>query len=242
MKSLPVMLKVITQNKKLLGCAVTYVAQQSCAQDCRLLGNGCYAETGPMAWTVTAKLNKAGEGLKPFRLAYIERLMIQAAAYDPNARGRPLRLHGVGDCRTDAAAREVAKGAKVWQEVTGGQVWTYTHAWRIVDRKSWGRDIKVLASVEDPKDLGKAWIRGYVPALIVPKFPKGHRAFKVSVKGAKWKVIPCPEQTKGIPCRNCGLCYSEDLWATQSVIGFAAHGAKANAVKETLIQIQGGSK
>jgi len=240
MKSLPVMLKVVTQNKKLLGCAATYVAQQSCAQDCRLLGNGCYAETGPMSWTVTAKLNAAGEGLRPFRLAQIERRMIQVATYDPNALGRPLRLHGVGDCRTDAAAREVARGAKEWRKYIRQPVWTYTHAWRQVGREHWGRDISVLASVEDLKDLPRAKARGYAAALIVPEFPANGRAWKVQTGGEVWKVIPCPEQLGKSVCHTCGLCWGDHKLHKQNhVIGFAAHGAKANAVRETLIQIQG---
>lgn len=238
----PVMLKVVTENKKLQGCAVTYVAQSSCPQDCRLLDNGCYAETGPMAWAVTRKLNSAGAGLSPLYMAQLERWMIQAAAYDSNAIGRPLRLHGVGDCRTDAAAREIAKAAKDWRFVTKAPVWTYTHAWRTVKRSSWGKDISVLASVEAVKDMEKAWKRGYPSALVVAKFPKGAKAWKELVGNQVWNIVPCPEQTLGIGCRKCGLCSMDTLWKTQTVIAFAAHGVGAQAVKETLIQIQGEKK
>lgn len=221
----PVILAVVTQNKKLLGCSATYVAQQSCPE-CVLRGNGCYAETGPMAWGTTTQVNKAGKGKTPFQLAQIERRMIQMHAVDLDAIGRPLRLHVVGDCKTPAAAREVAKGAEVWNKTTGGKVWTYTHAWGKVERKHWG-DVSVLASVEDIRDLSKAWHRGYAPAMIVPRFENGAKAWKLG----EWNVIPCPEQTLGIGCRKCGLCM-RDSWLreSKSVIGFRPHGARAKTV------------
>lgn len=224
-----VILAVVTDNKKLLGCSATYVAQQSCPP-CALRNNGCYAETGPMSWGTTNRVNNFGKGKTPFQLAQIERRMIQAHAEDLNAIGRPLRLHVVGDCRTPAAAKEVARGAEVWSKVTRGLVWTYTHAWREVDRKSWG-NVSVLASIEDIRDLSRAWHRGYAPAMIVPRFENGAKAWKLGV----WNVIPCPEQTLGIGCRRCGLCM-KDSWLreSKSVIGFRPHGARAKTVLQQI--------
>lgn len=239
----PVILALNTANKKLRGCAVTYVGQQSCPKDCRFLGpgRGCYAQYGPMLWGVTRRVNQAGEGMRPVDLARAERRKILGALGEKGITGMPLRLHGVGDCRTNAAAREVAKGAEVWRRTTGAPVWGYTHAWRRVDRESWGR-VSILASVEKVRDLGVAWARGYASALVVRWFPWGPKAWKVKdPRGQEWKVVPCPEQSlprRGIGCRDCGLCWRADwLRANRVVIGFAAHGPGAGRLREELVRI-----
>lgn len=239
-----VILALNTANKKLKGCAVTYVSQDSCPKDCRFLGpgGGCYAQYGPMLWGVTGRLNQATQGrkIRPFRLAQMERRKILGGLGDPRAIGMPLRLHGVGDCRTSAAAQEVARGAEIWRRTTGAPVWGYTHAWRDVSRPAWGK-VSILASVEGPGDLERAHRRGYAAALVVARFPYGPKAYTQMVDGERWKIVPCPEQSmpwKGIGCKDCGLCW-RDKWLRENkvVIGFAAHGAGAKAVREKLVQI-----
>lgn len=239
-----VILTLNTANKKLKGCAVTYVSQDSCPKDCRFLGpgGGCYAQYGPMLWGVTRRLNEATQGrkIRPFRLAQMERRKILGGLGDPRAIGMPLRLHGVGDCRTNAAAQEVARGAEIWRRTTGAPVWGYTHAWRDVSRPAWGK-VSILASVEGPGDLERAHRRGYAAALVVARFPYGPKAYTQMVDGERWKIVPCPEQSmpwKGIGCKDCGLCW-KDKWLRENkvVIGFAAHGAGAKAVREKLVQI-----
>jgi len=46
-----------------------------------------------------------------------------------------------------------------------------------------------------PKDMNAVAKMGHALALVVPQFPSG-RAFKL--KG--WSVVPCPFETKQIPC------------------------------------------
>jgi hypothetical protein len=43
------------------GVSATYVSQQSCPDDCPLLGNGCYAETGNVG-IHTNRLNRQVDG------------------------------------------------------------------------------------------------------------------------------------------------------------------------------------
>jgi hypothetical protein len=80
-----------------------------------------------------------------------------------------MRLHTVGDCRTDEAAKIVAAAAERYMDAGGGPVWTYTHAWRLVDRASWGR-VSVLASCETPEQVELARARGYATAIVVDEF------------------------------------------------------------------------
>jgi len=247
-----VILAIKSSNKKLAGCAVTYVAQQSCPKTCQFLGpgRGCYAQYGPMKWGVTDRVNLGGSwpngsAMRPIRLAQIERRKILGALGDKAVMGRPLRLHGVGDCRTSAAAREVAKGAEVWMRTAQAPVWGYTHAWRAVERPAWGR-VSILASAENPIDLPKIHRRGYAAALVVAWFPWGPKAYTQWVKepgkpSEKYKIVPCPEQSmpeKGIGCKDCGLCWRDNwLRDTKTVIGFAAHGPGAGKVRQELVRI-----
>lgn len=239
-----VILTLNTANKKLKGCAVTYVSQDSCPKDCRFLGpgGGCYAQYGPMLWGVTRRLNQATAGgyIRPAVLARMEKRKIIGGLGDPRAIGMPLRLHGVGDCRANRAAAEVANAAEIWRRTAGAPVWGYTHAWKRVERASWRR-VSILASVENPIDLPLAHRRSYAAALVVAWFPYGPKAYTQMVDGERWKIVPCPEQSmpwKGIGCKDCGLCW-KDKWLRENkvAIGFAAHGPGAKAVREKLVQI-----
>lgn len=118
---------------------------------------------------------------------------------------------------TPFRARTLADGAKAWN----GPVWTYTHAHREVPREAWGR-VSVLASCEKPQDAADAMDRGYAAALVTPPHPEDGRAYELG--GVK--VIPCPNQTRGVQCSECRLCFDDArLLASRSVIGFEVHGA-----------------
>jgi hypothetical protein len=71
---------------------------------------------------------------------------------------------------------------------------------------------------------------GYAAALVVIDF---EREGAYEVDGLK--VLPCPEQTRGITCRDCGLCRDDGrLRSAGLVIGFAAHGTGGPAVRRRL--------
>lgn len=201
-----------TANRKLGDCAATYVSQASCATGCPLRNAGCYAESGPAGFT-TARLNRSTA--EPIELARSEAAGIQALPGD-----RPLRVHVVGDCPNDESAAIVGSAMADYPNVA----WTYTHAWRDVQRSSWG-NAHVLASCESADDVRDARIRGYATAIVVSEHPSD-RAYDLD--GVK--VIPCPAESGRTNCADCGLC-SRELPAT---IGFAAHGARKATVKRTL--------
>ena len=99
-------------------------------------------------------------------------------------------------------------------------MWTYTHAWRNVSRKSWGR-VSVLASCETEADVKAARKRGYAAALVVEKF-KGKRRYK----HGKIDVLPCPSMTKkGVTCSDCKLCFDDaGIRERNYAVGFEVHG------------------
>jgi hypothetical protein len=218
------------ENSKLGAVSATWVSQASCPHDCKLFHEGCYAEVG-RAGFVTRRLNSS-RVRGALRLAQLE-----ARAIDRLTGDRLLRLHVVGDARTDAAAAELAAAAKRYERRgmlarRGRKVWTYTHAWRKVARASWGA-VSVLASCETPADAAAALAKGYAAALVVPAFEQ-----EAAYDLAGVKVLPCPNQTRGVRCRDCGLCLDADrLHARGLVIGFAAHSQGAGAVRQTLLSL-----
>lgn len=226
-----------SHNEKLGRAATTHAAQQSCPSDCVFRdGGGCYAETGAQGKFVTMPLNESAseQGATAFDVAVAEAAAIDSMEIEPSA---PMRLHTVGDCATNVAATIVAASARRYNERGGGVVWTYTHAWRTVERKSWG-NVSVLASCETPEDVALAHERGYATALVVERFESeklyeiGSRAEasqarqEAPARGARGesgenpevpqlaaglspatRVLPCPAQTRHRTCSDCRLCF-----------------------------------
>lgn len=216
-----------SENAKLGPVSATYVGQQSCPDSCPLLNRGCYAETGPVG-IIARRLSKGRRG--SLALAREEARAIAGLTGD-----RLLRLHVVGDTATNPGAVVLGKAAESYgrrgmRPLFGKKVWTYTHAWKMVRRESWGQAVSVLASCEDPKDVAWADAAGYAAALVVPSF---ERPVAYTLGGLT--VLPCPNQTTGVTCHDCGLCRNDErLREAGLVIGFAAHGARANTVRRHL--------
>lgn len=215
-----------SHNEKIGDCATTYAAQVSCPTSCVFFnGGGCYAENGRIASGVTNPLNGAA------RLAQATAIDVahaEAAAIDALdvVAGQPLRLHTVGDCKTDEAARIVAAAADRYMQRGGGPVWTYTHAWRTVDRASWG-SVSVLASCETAEQAELARARGYAPSIVVEHFEerRRHRTCPDNARSSL-DVLPCPAQTtEGVSCSSCRLCMDDvALRGRGYAIAFAIHG------------------
>jgi hypothetical protein len=181
-------------------------------------GGGCYAETGRQGKFVTDPLNAAASatGATALDVAYAE-----AAAIDGMqvVHGRPMRLHTVGDCSTDEAAGVVAAAAERYMERGGGPVWTYTHAWRDVERASWGK-VSVLASCETREDTLAAARRGYATALVVERYESESRHDLDGVE-----ILPCPSMTRNVACSDCRLCMNDQgLRERGYSIAFEIHG------------------
>jgi len=215
----------LSDNAKIGPAHATYVTQDSCPS-CPLKGNGCYAEGGNMAF-VSRRLNNASAGqyLTPERIAREEERVIK----EKLSGSLDLRLHVVGDCKTDTAANIVSEAA-LGVLKRGRDAWTYTHAWRNVERSAWG-DLSVLASCEKPEQVAEAQARGYATAIVVSEFPTEKRYDYAGVK-----VIPCPSQThETVRCVDCRLCFTDDRLKKQGLtIGFEAHGSRWKVVQRVI--------
>lgn len=208
----------LSANKKIGKAATTYASQASCPSDCVFMNAGCYAERGYVG-IMLRNLNKEAVRVEATVLDVAEAEADALDTMDVIA-GLPLRLHTVGDCATNEAARTVAAAAKRYVARGGGIPWTYSHAWRVVDRESWGI-VSVLASCETLIDVAHAKARNYATALVVDEFEGKRRYTNGDVE-----IIPCPAQTKeGVTCSDCRLCFNDDrLIESGFTIGFAIHG------------------
>lgn len=209
-------------GRKLGIASATYASQRSCPSSCPLRGQGCYAEQGPLG-IHTRRLNASDPSADPDTIAHVEAEKIReivSGRYD-------LRLHVVGDATTESGASILAEASgKVLRKKR--RAWTYTHAWEMVDRASWG-GVSVLASAETAEQVEDAHEKGYATALIVPEFQerKLYRADGLS-------LLPCPNQaiSKNITCSDCNLCKDDRrLHAKGITIAFEAHGSRKNTVK-----------
>ena len=229
------MLALRCGSEKLTGCSATYLNRAAtCPASCPLNGPmgsaPCYASRMYYVPNVI-RVTENPLGLEPgmaLVAAYQEANLIRAAIMRAEDT-RPLRLRVSGDSVDERSASIAARAAAPWRE----PVWTFTHSWRVIDRSAWGR-IQVLGSIERPEDGRSALRRRYAPALVVAE----HASAKAHTShGVKW--IPCPSQTRGVPCAECRLCLDADsLVARSAGIAFAAHGGGARKAREVLLSLR----
>jgi hypothetical protein len=93
--------------------------------------------------------------------------------------------------------------------------------------------VSVLASCERPEDAAAAMRRGYAAALVVERFDRD-----AAYQCGPVKVLPCPNQTRDVQCRDCRLCWDDRrLRDAGLVIGFEAHGPGRRRALATLASV-----
>ena len=227
-------------NTKIMGSKkvdATYAAIKStCPDTCSLKGEGCYAQTS-FVGMINRRMERRARGGSPLEVARAE-----AKAIDESYKGgevpadRALRIHVAGDSRTQKGSRSINSAVARWKKRGGGKVWSYTHAWRHVPRDVWS-NVSILASVADTTEVEAAKAQGYAPAIVVSEHPSD-KAYTLPGSDIKW--IPCPNQTRGVGCTDCRLCFDANrLFESNMGISFAAHGIKKNDVKRHLTIVKG---
>lgn len=221
-----------TMASKLGDAAATYAARQTCPDACPFkAGGGCYAEYDNPR-THWDRVTRGAAGLSPLQVARNE-----AKAIDRLPGDRPLRLHVAGDSTTRAGTRAIAAACGRYLDrghppVRPAAVWAYTHSWQTVPRSDWGR-VSILASCETSEGVRAAWGRGYAAAVAVPQFASD-KAYDLG--GVR--VVPCPAQTRGVVCTDCGLCFDDRrLLERRLAIGFEVHGSGKAKAAETLRRV-----
>jgi hypothetical protein len=219
--------------------STTYTSiEASCPTTCELRKDkSCYAMGGPIAIHLKA-LDKNAKYHTPDSVAVQEAQLIEASfnggdiPQDGAKGGRDLRIHGFGDARTKRAAKRLGKAATNWRSRKGGSVWTYTHAWKNVSRELWGKDISILASVDNKDEIELAKKQGYATCTVVPEFKNGAKIWEEN--GIKY--LPCPAQVnKEVTCVKCRLCFRDEFLSKNNfTITFAAHGSGTSKIKKRL--------
>lgn len=199
---------------------------------CRFAGSGCFAEYYMVAKNVrdaqeTATLDPSNH----LAYAYAEKHVL-----DRLTTGLPLRGRVSGDSKDEHAASVWGAAAEAWVTRNLAPSWTYTHAWRTIDRAAWGRTA-VHASCETPEDIAHATEIGYSVALVSADFPS--RTWKIG----NTTVVACRAQIEeDTTCRECRLCFRTDLRAKHIAVGFRPHGSGASAVQRALLDAAAGKR
>lgn len=225
-----------SDNGKTGPVSATYTPYQTCPNSCPLKpiigedGNfqsaPCYASCDLVGMHMR-RLTKATVTAK----ADLIQIQTQECESIKDLTGRNvLRLKVGGDTPNTEYAEGLADACKVYSAKHGQKAYGYTHNWKEIARESFG-GISILASCDSPSDIADAKSRGYATAVVVSSFPNGSKAFDVDGH----KVIPCFEQTKGIQCVDCRLCFDDNNLRKHDIsIGFEAHGRKADDLKTAL--------
>lgn len=225
-----------SQASKLGLVHATYASQVSCPASCSYRGAGCYAESGRVNIR-TMELNRSAEFLRASPLDVAEE---EAIAIEEDLSGRlDLRLHVVGDCPTTECAAVVAEAAAKKMRRHKRSAFSYTHAWKEVDRKAW-EGVSILASCENLPQLDEALDSGWSASLVVDQFPNSGKFTLPSGRTA----FACPHQTHGITCCDCRMCLRGSKYLKSrgiDAIAFEVHGSGARKIRSAQALVQLGS-
>jgi hypothetical protein len=208
-----------SRNVKTGPIPVTTSARETCPSACPLKGNGCYAESGPLAlhWRKVTTATTAAT------LAAIAAL----------PKGTLWRHNQAGDLAGTGDTIDVAALAALVSANNGKRGFTYTH--KPTDSPN-NRDaiahanangFTVNLSADTLTEADELASLGIGPVVVVVTRDAPERL--ATPQGRR--VVVCPAQTRDdVTCQSCQLCAR----ATRDVIvGFRAHGAgarKAEAV------------
>lgn len=217
--------------------AATYVSiTKTCPPTCVFKDHGCFAQNGFIRrFTRPLDDQAVAEGLDGTEVARNEARCLDKAygggevPQDGRFGGRDLRLHVGGDTADTTSALILASAAKRWRKRGGGEVWTFTHRWREIPANSWG-PIHVWASTETVAEAQEAQRLGYRASITLPTGSFTGDKEQVLTDGTTTQginVIPCPWETRKIPCNRCRLCLRAKL-PGDPVIGFQVHGSTAD--------------
>ncbi len=207
-------------NQKTGPIPVSTTSKDSCPGRCAFKGNGCYAETGPMAihWKAVTDRQR---GL-PWEV-----FCDAVATLEPMQLWRHNQAGDLpGDGETiDHAALELLLDANV-----GKRGFTYTHYDPTVPDNAIAiatanlRGLTVNLSANSVHDVDALADLGIGPVVCV--LPRDATANVKTPKGRT--VVVCPAtQRADVTCASCQLCYRQ----RDAVVGFPAHGSGAKKVE-----------
>lgn len=208
-----------SRNKKTGPMDVTYSNKTTCP-DCSLKGNGCYAESGPIAIT----FNKLTDGSRGYD--YSE-LMEEITTI---RKGRLWRHNSTGDLVGSNNTIDFSALQQLIKANNKSRGFTYTHYPLNVQniaaiKHSNNSGFTINASTDNLSQAIKAYNHGLPTVTLLPiDAPKITMIDNV-------RVIKCPAN-KTIDCESCQLCQRTDR---NYIIGFPVHGVKKKALNNNLL-------
>ncbi|MCY1228383.1 hypothetical protein D9M72_406940 [compost metagenome] len=215
----------VSRNRKTGPIPVTTTSANSCPPSCSFKGNGCYAESGPLAihWRAVS----AGA-----RGSTFDELLLEI---------RTLRRHALwrhnqaGDLTPEAPeVIDADKLTRLAMANRGRRGFTYTHypptsVNQAAILNANRLDFTVNLSAETLVQADAYADLGIAPVVVV--LPQG--ITKPTRTPAGRQVIVCPASTGNSDCLNCGICQQRDRAA---IVGFPAHGAGAQRVQTIFLE------
>jgi hypothetical protein len=202
-----------SSNSKTGPIPVSTTSADTCPDTCPLKGNGCYAESGPLA--IHWRKVSSGE-----RGASWEQYCDQVEHLPA---GTVWRHAQAGDLPHNDGIIDRQKLIRLARANKGKLAIAYTHHVPDIENTASLRLAARLGFTVNlsANSLGHAdqLFRKYLPVTVV--LPAGHKA-KVTYTPAGNKVITCPAETVGTTCQACKLCAKTER---NYIIGFPAHGS-----------------
>ena len=207
----------VSGNKKTGPIPVSTTSQSTCPASCPLKGNGCYAESGPLAlhWKAVSQ-GERGHDLDHF-CHEIKRL----------PKGQLWRYAQAGDLPGDTHQIDADALQKIVDANRGRHGFAYTHysalepenARAIASANAQGFVINLSAnSLEHADELARLGVGPVVTIL-----PPGQTKATTTPEGRHVSV--CPAATSDdMDCARCGICA---VGHRKAIIGFPAHGSGA---------------
>ena len=209
-----VRLTLKSRNAKTGPIPVSTTARESCPSHCSLAGNGCYAESGPLA-IVWRSVPEVGLTWNKF-----------CAAIANLPAGQLFRHNQAGDLPHQSQVIDAAKMSALVAANRGRRGFTYTHhdmaipenRATVAHANRQGFTVNLSANNLEQADTLASLEIGPVVTLA----PAAQRDNGVTPGGRR--VVICPAVTRnGVTCASCKLCA---VAARDCIVAFPVHGAR----------------
>lgn len=204
----------VSRNSKTGPMPVTTTSEETCAHDCPLKHNGCFADNGPLA-LVWRKVTERKAGLSwDTAMAEIRKLP-KGTLWRHNQAGD---LPGIGNVIDHKAMESLVSANR------GKRGFTYTHKPMFTHNAAQIRHANesgftVNLSANNPVEADKLASLGIAPVVVV--LPADQTRATKTPDGRQIAICPA-SLSDNVNCASCGLCAEPNR---KAIIGFPAHGA-----------------
>lgn len=211
----------VSGNAKTGPIPVSTTSADSCPPTCSFKGNGCYAESGPLAmhWKAVSNRNRGGT---------LDELCAKIAELP---RHQLWRHNQAGDLPVTSPGRIDHKALrKLITANKGRRGFTYTHHRptkpninAVREANAAGFTVNWSAETLEQADEYAALGAGPVVCVL-----PADQTTPVRTPAGRLVTV-CPAVTGNTDCLNCGICQQRDR---RAIVGFPAHGSGAKRVQK----------